>query len=158
MKFNTYVKLLIIFVLCIAVISIVIFFSEQKVKYPLNDCVTYFDDEARYQLVDVGDEYHILDASIGKSLCSNIKYYLQQNNKLYLIYDKAIGAENANEIYETHYGVLNTVSGEFTETNSLSSVNKEFKYNTVEMIDLTKSQNYFVDWVTKFLPHKIRKR
>lgn len=158
MKFNTHVKLLIIFIFCVTVISIVLFFTEQKVKYSLNDCVTYFDGEARYQLVDVGNEYHILDASAGKSLCSNVKYYLYQDNKLYLIYEKAIGVENNNEIFEIYYGLLDTKLGKFTETNSLSDVDTEFAYNKDDMIDLTKRKNSFVEWLTDFFPRKIRKK
>jgi len=158
MKMNAYIKLLIVFVLCITTISIIVFFTNNKVKYPLNDCVTYFDREARYQLVDVGNEYHILDASMGKSLCSNVKYYLHQDDTLYLIYDKSMGVENNHEIYERNYGILVTISGEYTETNSLSSVGDEFKYDKTDMIDLTKRQNSFVGWLTDFLPRKFRKK
>ena len=99
-----------------------------------------------------------MDASIGKSLCSNIKYYLCQDNKLYLIYEKAIGVENNNEIYEIYYGLLDTISGEFTETNSLSDVDTKFVYDKSDMIDLTKRKNSFVEWLTDFLPRKIRKK
>ena len=158
MNFNTRAKLLTIFVFCIAVILIIVFFTEPKVKYPLNDCVTYFDSEARYQLVDVGNEYHILDASAGKSLCSNIKYYLYQNNELYLIYEKNIGVKNNNKISEIYYGLIDTISGEFTETNSLSDVYTKFAYNKADMIDLTKRKSSFVEWLTDFIPHKIRKK
>ena len=158
MKIKTYVKALTILVLCIVLISVVGFFATSKVKYPLNDCVTYFDSEARYQLIDVGNEYHILDASMGKSLCSNVKYYLHQDDTLYLIYDKSIGVENNHEIYERNYGILVTTSGEYTETNSLSSVGDEFKYDKTDMIDLTKRQNSFVGWLTDFLPRKFRKK
>lgn len=158
MKFNIHVKLLTILVFCIIVISVIVFFTEQKVEYPLNDCVAYFDSEARYQLVDVGNEYHILDASAGKSLCSNIKYYLYQDDELYLIYEKAIGVKNNNEISEIYYGLLDTKSGKFTETKSLSGVNAKFAYNKVDMIDLTKRQNSFVEWLTDFVSRKIRKK
>ena len=140
--------------LCVAIIFVIFFCMKSNVKYPLHDCVTYFDGEARYQLVDVGKEYHIMDASKGKSLCSNVKYYLYQNDKLYLIYDKNIGEENC----VPYYGVLDTTSDEFTETNLLGNVETEFAYDKADMIDLTKRQNPFIKWLTDFLPHKIRKR
>lgn len=118
------------------------------IEYPLYDCVTYFDKDGRFQILDVGNTYYLKDALKEEIIGSNIKYYAIEGNDVYFIF----------QYDEEEYGSLNVISGKYISTTDKASMLKEYHFQKGKMYDLTERPNEFVEYFLKFVPIRVRRR
>lgn len=127
------------------------FFTETE--YSTYGSVTYFDDCGRYQLINsVAEDYVIYDAKEEKFISDFILYYIQKEEKVYMITNP-----NKKEIV---YAVLDTKNNTFIANQDI----KKFDYseqkiltNTDDMVNLTKKRSQELKNILKFFSQKWRK-
>ena len=122
-------------------------------QYSTYDAVTYFDKKGEYQMINTVDEdYFLYDAKNKKSIGSFIQYYIQINEKVYLI-------TNPSKL-GINYAILDTYNETFIEKADLNYFNEEEKKifeNTDDMVDLTKKRNEDLKRLMELIPQKWRK-
>lgn len=124
-----------IIIIAIVIVCIAVIIQQYKhpLKYSLDDCVTYFDDEARYQLVEIKD-YHIQDLKKGSTIFTNVTAYAFYENVLYVEFNEFIGYDGepqySNALYEQRYGTYSLVNEE------------KVMHSTIEEFD-SETQNIF---------------
>lgn len=153
---NKKLKINIAFVVSVSLIllSVTAFYimSFKDIKYGLENCVRYFDPEARFQLMNFG-HYVIDDLSDDNGfLFDNVLYYRQDGKLVYVVYG----------LNSTHcaFGVLNVDSGETERADDYSKLKcaDEFSDFQSKMIDLTVKQNAFEYFLRGFVPQKYRSK
>ena len=121
-------------------------------QYGTYEAATYFDKKGEYQLLDVADAYFLYDAKNKKTIGSFIQYYIQIDEKVYLI-------TNPSEL-GINYAILDTYNETFIEKADLNYFNEEEKKifeNTDDMVDLTKKRNEDLKRLMELIPQKWRK-
>lgn len=121
-------------------------------QYGTYGAATYFDEKGEYQLLDVADAYFLYDAKNKKTIGSFIQYYIQIDEKVYLI-------TNPSKL-GINYAILDTYNEIFIEKADLNYFNDEEKKifeNTDDMVDLTKKRSRDLKTLMGFIPQKWRK-
>lgn len=147
-----------------AIVSLVMFFQDDSVEYPLYDCVTYFDDEARYQLIEIQD-YYIQDVKQGNTIFTNVTAYAFYENILYVEFNEFMGYDGEprrdNEVYKRLYGTYNIID----ESKVIHDKIEDFDEDVISvfrddkmMIKLNSDRSGFERWISEFIPLKYRKR
>lgn len=142
-----------ILVVSFVVIFFVGIFLDSKAKYPLYDCVTYFDNDARFQLIYVGGVYYLRDACKARSICSNIKYYAYKDEKVYVVYEDPMSV-NGEVAYITTCSILYVNNGYFKK---LDQTWDDIEIKEKDMIDLTKNRGPFIKFFLDLIPCRLRK-
>ena len=142
--------------------SILLFFDKGGA-----DCVTYFDKEARYQLIYVGGMCFLYDSFFHlckMNLKNHLKYYSFYDGYVYAICENTSGASvedaDRNTFPRENYHRLNTITGEMKKYERIDEIdsNIQAKYQRENMIDLTQEMGTFYKWFSDFIPSFMRKR
>lgn len=151
-------------VIIVILYAINLFFFNSNIKYNLDDCVTYFDEEARIQLIEIGD-YFVQDKKTNKTLFSNIIKYAFVNDVLYVEFNEFIGylgePHHDNAIYVSKYGIYDAKSERIVINNKLCDFDKNIQNifnNQKMMIELNPNRNFLKRHFSKLIPKKIRKK
>lgn len=151
-------------VLSVILIVFILYTKTSSIKYPLDDCVTYFDDEARYQLIEIYD-YYIQDLKTEQSIFKNVTSYAFYNNTFYVEFNEFKGYDGEphhdNSVYERLYGTYNIIDDEkyiHTRIEDFDEIAKSIFNNNKIMIRLTPGKNTFVKQISQLIPLKYRKR
>lgn len=153
-----------IIVLSLALVIFAVYPQKTSVKYSLDNCVTYFDDEARYQLIEIKD-YYIQDAKVGSSIFANVTRYGFYENILYVEFDEFRGyagePHRNNSIYEHLYGTYDIVDEKKVIYKKIEDFDKAtrtiFRNNKI-MVELNSNKNAFEKWISELIPLKYRKQ
>lgn len=153
-----------IFAFIFVLLIVILFVNKSNVKYSLDDCVTYFDEEGRYQLIEIED-YFIVDKKDGVSLFPCVTQYAFHENIVYAQYNEFIGysgePHNNTKMYACRYGTFDVVKGEKKVVKRIeefpTEVQNIFNDNDI-MIRLNPDKNNFERWIMNFIPTKYRKR
>lgn len=152
-----------IIIILSVIITFAVFFQNGSVKYPLDDCVTYFDDEARYQLMEIKD-YHIQDLKKGSTIFTNVTGYAFYENVLYVEFNEFIGYDGeskySNAQYEHLYGTYSLVNEEKVTHSTIDEFDTEAQsifHNKKIMVRLDPNKSRWIRWLSEFIPLKYRK-
>lgn len=149
--------LIITFVVITTGFCLILFLNGYGIKYPTTDCVTYFDKDGQYQLLYVGNNYYLYDAKTEKSICPTIRYYLHDNDIVYLIHDIFVGGNAQSPIYEKRYAIFDIATGKLTSKKTKDELGIIFT-SEKNMIELPREKSDFERWISDFIPLKFRKK
>lgn len=151
------VRYSIIIAACVTVF-LAMLFQNNSVKYPLDDCIIYFDDEARYQLIDINN-YHIQDVKQGNTIFTNVTGYAFCENVLYVEFNEFVGydgkPQHDNARYEHSYGTYNLITEEKVTHSKLDEFEPETQnifHNKKVMNDLDTDKSRWAKRILKFIP------
>lgn len=150
--------------MAIACITVMIHQYNHQLKYSLDDCVTYFDVEARYQLIEIKD-YHIQDKKLDMTLFTNVVRYGFYENVLYVEFDEFKGyngePHHDNALYERLYGTYDIITEERNIYNSKENICESSKNIFADnhiMVDLNSEKSILRKWILELIPLKYRKQ
>lgn len=143
---------------------IILFHLNLNIKYNLDDCVTYFDNEARYQLIEI-DNYFIVDKKKETTLFTNVTKYAFQDEILYVEFNEFAGysgeAHHDNEIHICMYGIYNLHDESkvvVKDITDFSKKNQSIFNNEEVMIKLDSNINSWNKHFSELIPSRLRKK